>query len=70
MKDVCGSSSAVEAFSALLHEFDLETDADARDLPPDRRAQFEARLKARESGRSRRSGTWSITSITPSGWSA
>lgn len=35
---------AVAAFSALLDEFDLETDADAKGLPPDRRSEFQARL--------------------------
>ncbi|MCI0429200.1 MAG: dipeptidase [Rhodospirillales bacterium] len=39
---------AIEAFSALLEEFDLESDADARELPPDRRAEFEARLAEQE----------------------
>lgn len=40
--------SASKAFAALLAEFGLETDADARTLPPDRRAGFEARVKEQE----------------------
>lgn len=39
---------AMEAFLALLEEFDLETDADAKDLPPDRRAAFAARVAGLE----------------------
>lgn len=35
---------ATKAFFALLDEFGIEADADAKDLPPGRRAQFEARL--------------------------
>ena len=34
---------AMEAFYGLLDEFGLETDADARTLPPDRRVEFERR---------------------------
>jgi membrane dipeptidase len=34
---------AMEAFYALLNEFDIETEAQARTLPPDRRAEFEKR---------------------------
>ena len=39
---------SARAFAALLEEFDLESDADARELPPDRRAEFEARLAEQE----------------------
>lgn len=35
---------AMEAFSALLSEFDLQSDADDKELPLDRRPEFEARL--------------------------
>lgn len=35
---------ATEAFYDLLDDFDLGTDAEARTLPPDRRAEFDARL--------------------------
>jgi membrane dipeptidase len=36
--------AAIEAFSALLDEFGLETDSDAKELPPDRGAAFEVKL--------------------------
>lgn len=40
--------NAIKAFSALLDEFTLETDAEAKELPPDRRRAFEARLAQME----------------------
>lgn len=36
--------SAIEAFSALLDKFDLESDGEAKQLSPPRRAEFESRL--------------------------
>ena len=50
------SPSAIEAFFALLDEFGLETDAEARKLPPERRVEFEARLA--EQGR-----RWALATV-------
>lgn len=39
---------SAQAFTALLEEFGLESDADAKELPAGRRAEFEARLAQQE----------------------